>query len=266
MNTTKILVLISVLFLIFTSCEKVVDLNLDEAPQALVIEAVLFDSIGDNYVIISKSKPFNENIGSFETISGASVVIVDNVGNSYVLNEVADGIYNNLSLKGITGRTYTLSVNVDGKSVTAQSTMQPRVNLDSLSHEKQDNPFSGADEPDSYRIFNHFYDTPNFSNYYRIKAYSRRVQQKGVLVLSDDLIDGDNVVFPNFQIEFEEGDTAIVQLLSIDEENFRYFHALSSSQEGEVPGNPETNLEGENVVGYFGAYAKSQKSIVITPL
>lgn len=267
MKTTKVLLFISALFFVFTSCEKVVDLDLDKAPQALVIEAILHDSIGDNYVIISKSKPFNENTGSFETVSRATVVISDNVGNSYVLNEVVAGVYNSLSLKGVIGRTYTLSVTADGKSVTAQSTMPPRVNLDSLSHEKRDRPFSDPNEPDTYRLFTHFYDTPNYNNYYRIKAFSKTVKQKGVLVLSDDLIDGDQVIFPIFQTEFEEDDTVIVQLLSIDEENYRYFNALVSSQGGEVPGNPETNLSGaENVVGFFTAYAKSERLFVITPL
>lgn len=267
MNTFKTLLIISILLLLFTSCEKIVDLDLDEAPQALVIEAVLHDSIGDNYVIISKSKPFNENTGSFETVSGATVLITDNAGNSYLLNEIAAGVYNNATLKGIEGRTYNLSVATDGKLITATSTMPPRINLDSLSHEKRNRPFSDPNEPETYRIFTHFYDTPNYTNYYRIKAFSKNVKQKGVLVLNDDIIDGDNVVIPIFQTEFEEGDTVAVQLLSIEEDNFRYFNALEASQGGEVPGNPETNLNGaENVVGFFAAYAKSERFFIVTPL
>lgn len=270
MNKLKlnILTIISICFaLVFTSCEKVVDLDLDDAPQALVIEALLHDSIGDNYVIISKSKPFNENTGTFETVSGATVVVTDNFGNSFSFIEVLAGVYNSPTLKGIEGRTYVLSVYADGKSITAQSTMPPKINLDSLSHQKINRPFSDPNDPQQYRIYTHFYDTPNFNNYYRIKASSRTVKQKGVLVLSDNLIDGDNVVFPIFQTEFEENDTVSVQLLSIDEVNYRYFNALASSQGGEVPGNPETNLNGaENVVGFFAAYAKSERKFIVTPL
>lgn len=267
MKSTKILFFISALLVIFSSCEKVVDLELDKAPQALVIEAILHDSVGDNYVIISKSKPFNENTGGFETVSGATVVIADNLGNSYVLNEMKSGFYNSPTLQGIVGRTYTLSVNAAGKSVTAQSTMPPKINLDSLSHEKIDNPFKDPNDPDYYRIFMHFYDTPNFTNYYRFKAFSRTVKQQGALVLSDDLINGSTVTYPIFRSKFEASDTVVVQLLSIDEENFRYFNALVASQGGEVPGNPETNLKGaENVVGFFAAYAKSERFFIVTPL
>ncbi|MCC7332529.1 MAG: hypothetical protein IT232_07975 [Flavobacteriales bacterium] len=45
-----------------------------------------------------------------------------------------------------------------------------------------------------------------------------------------------------------------------------FFSAISSSQNGEVPGNPETNIIGDNVVGYFGAYTKSELKLIITPL
>lgn len=268
MKQTKFLfITIAILMvLIMSSCEKVVDLNLGDAPQSLVIEANVYDIIGENYVAISKSKPFNENFGAFETVSGASVIITDNVGNSFVLNELFPGVYNSPTLAGITGRTYYLSVNADGKSISAQSTMPPRVNLDSISQEKIDRPF-GNDTVVKYRVFTHFYDTPGYANYYRLKASSKTVRQKRVLVLNDDLIDGDHVIFPIFQTEFEENDTVNVQLLSIEEENYRYFNALSSSQNGEVPGNPETNLNGdENVVGYFAAYAISQRVYIIKPM
>ncbi len=265
MLKNKFLHTITILIMAFvmSSCEKVVDLKLEDAPQSTVVEAIVHDSIGDNYVIISKSKPFNDNVGGFETVSGASVVISDNTGNSFALNEIRSGVYNSPSLKGIAGRTYFLSINADGKSITAQSVMQARVNLDSLSQEKVNKPFS-SDTISEYRIFTHFYDTPGYKNYYRLKASSKTVQQKGVLVLNDNLIEGDHVIFPIFQTNFLENDTVLVQLLSIEEENFRYFNALTSSQNGEVPGNPETNLNGDdNVVGYFAAYAKSQRLYVI---
>ncbi|MCB9335520.1 MAG: DUF4249 domain-containing protein [Flavobacteriales bacterium] len=253
-------------FWMLLSCEKVVDLELDKAPQAIVVEALVFDSIGDNYVIISKSKAFNDNTGTFETVSGATVIISDNIGNSYNLSEVFPGVYNSSTLEGVVGRTYFLNINAEGKSITAYSTMPPKINLDSLSYEKNDQPFND-DEQDTYRVFTHFYDAPGVENFYRIKAFSKNVTQKGVLVLNDDLIEGDNVVFPVFQTDFEENDTVTVQLLSIEEVNFRYFNALVSSQDGEVPGNPETNLNGgENIVGYFSANAKSQKTIITTPL
>lgn len=260
------------LFLIITigfltiSCEKVVDLDLGDATQVLVVEAIVHDSLGDNFVKLSKSKPFNDNSGGFETVSGATVVVADNLGNSYVLTETTPGYYTSASLQGFSGRAYFLTINDKGKIVTATSVMNPKVNLDSLSHEKIDRPFSDPNEPAVYRLRTYFFDMPNFTNYYRIKAFNKGVQAKGYIALNDDLLNGGIAVFPVFGVDFAEGDTAVIQLLSVDEVNFRYFNAISSSQNGEVPGNPETNLVGDDVVGYFGAYAKSERKLIITPL
>lgn len=256
---------IIVFSIVLTSCEKVVDLNLQKSNQQLVVEAIVHDSLGDNFVKLTKTRPFNDNTSPLETISGAIIFVNDNAGNSYPFIETAPGNYNCPILQGISGRIYTLMVQVEGKIITAQSTMYPNVNLDSLSQEKVDNPFVTNSDTINYRVKTHFYDTPNFTNYYRIKAFNKGVQEKGYIVLSDNLADGDHVVFPVFLSEFNVDDTVVVQLLSIDEVNFRYFNAIDLSQNGEVPGNPETNLIGEDVVGYFGAYAKSEKSIVITP-
>jgi len=262
---TSILFVITIGFLMI-SCEKVVELDLDDAEQVLVVEGIVHDSLGDNFVKLSKSKPFNDNSPGFETVSGATVVVADNLGNSFILTETEKGYYTSASLQGFSGRAYFLTVNVNGKVVTATSVMNPKVNLDSLSHEKVNRPFSDPNEPASYRLRTYFFDTPNFTNYYRIKAFNKGIQAKGYIVLNDDLLNGGIAVFPVFRVDYAEGDTAVIQLLSIDEANFRYFNAIASSQNGEVPGNPETNLVGDGVVGYFGAYAKSERQLIITPL
>jgi len=260
------LLLIITIGFLTTSCEKVVELDLGDAEQVLVVEAIVHDSLGDNFVKLSKSKPFNDNSPGFETVSGATVVVSDNLGNSFTLTETEKGYYTSPTLEGITGRVYFLTINTNGKVVTASSVMNPRVRLDSLSHEKIDRPFSDPNEPDVYRLRTYFFDMPNFTNYYRIKAFNKGVQAKGYIALNDDLLNGGIAVFPVFGVDFAEGDTAVIQLLSVDEVNFRYFNAIASSQNGEVPGNPETNLVGDGVVGYFGAYAKSERKLIITPL
>lgn len=262
-------ILFFVIALAFTlmSCEKVVELDLDDEEQMLVIEGIVHDSLGDNFVLISKSKPFNDNSGGFEKVSGAEVIVRDDLGNTFLLTENSPGFYKNDSLKGVSGRTYFLAVRSGQNIVTAQSTMNWKVKLDSLSYEKVNSPFGGSSqEPDEYRVFTHFFDTPIIKNFYRIKAFVKGIQEKGFIVLDDNLIEADSVVFPIFQSRFLENDTVTVQLLSIDENNYRYFNAIAASQEGEVPGNPETNLVGNDVVGYFGAYAKSERKIVMNPL
>jgi hypothetical protein len=262
MKTIKILtVAISFLF-ILTSCEKEIDLDLDESRQLYVIECIVHDSLGDNFVILSKTRPYKNN-NDIEKISNANVQITDNLGNTFNLLESSAGYYTSSALKGISNRTYSLVVNVEGNTITANSTMPPRITIDSLSVEETTEAFwEDADIPE-YRARCHFTDPGSFENFYRLKAFLGTEQEDGFLALDDEFFDGSSTYFPIFGSTFFKEDSITIQLLAIDELNYRYFTAIDASQGGQVPGNPITNLNGDNVVGYFGAYAKSERSIVV---
>lgn len=259
-------IIFSVIFcsMLLISCEKEIDLDLKEADQLFVIEGIVHDSLGDNFVLISKTRPFDNN-GDVEKVSNATVQINDGVGGVFNLTEVASipGYYTSSSLIGVAGRTYELSVNINGELITAQSFMNPRIEIDSLTYD-QDPGFGGDEEP-GYRILCHFTDPLNVINFYRMKSFlgKKKEQMSGYVNWSDDAIDGASTGLPVFNVSYAAGDTATIELLAVDEPNFRYFVGVASSQEGEVPGNPESNLSSEKAVGYFGAYAKSERSIVI---
>jgi len=248
--------------LIFSSCEKQIELNLDESAQKYVVEGIVHDSLGDNYVLISKTRPYGEN-GNIEQITNAQVKINDNYGNTYNLYEVAPGYYTDSTLQGIANRTYDLVINVDGKTITAQSDLNARVNIDSLSQEETTAAFWEDPNIPEYRARCHFTDPLNVLNFYRLKAFKGGEQENGFMALDDRFFDGKATSFPIFESKFYKGDTVTIQLLSIDEVNYRYLVALASSQGGQVPGNPITNLNSDDAVGYFGAFAKSQQTIII---
>lgn len=261
MKTIKILTIVVCTSLILFACEKEIDLDLDESAQLFVIEGIVHDSLGGNYVLLSKTRAYNNN-EPIEKITNANVQIKDGTGTIYSLTETLPGYYTSPTLKGISGRTYELNVNINGNIITATSFMNPRTEIDSITYEEEAG-FGGANEEKKYGVFCHFTDSLNYVNYYRIKAFLGTEQKSGFVNWSDDAIDGVSTFLPIFNVTYLAGDTATIQLLSVDETNFRYFTAVSSSQGGEVPGNPISNLSGDKVVGYFGAYAKSQKSIVI---
>jgi hypothetical protein len=124
---------ISVLFLpmiMFTSCKKVIDLDLKNSEPKFVIEGVVTNEPGTARVLISMSKNFNES-NQFEGVSGAIVKISDN-GTDFTLSESSPGIYQNVSINGTPGHVYQLYVEVDGKIFTATSTMPQPVLLDTL--------------------------------------------------------------------------------------------------------------------------------------
>jgi hypothetical protein len=261
MRALKIIIYTICCSVLFVSCEKEIDLDLKESNELFVIEGIVHDHLGDNYVLISKTRAFNNN-GEIEHVSNAIVRITDDAGNIFNLSEVSSipGYYTNSNLIGVEGRTYTLSVDVGIDVITATSVMNPRIEIDSLSYNEE--PLFGDGEIE-YSITCHFTDPANIVNYYRMKSFLSGEQLDGYVNWGDDAFDGRATGLPVFDAFYNAGDIATIQLLSVDEPNYRYFVGVASSQEGEVPGNPESNLSGEKAVGYFGAYAKSEISILI---
>jgi hypothetical protein len=64
------------------------------------------------------------------------VVINDNAGNTDTLTPQGSGLYHTHALKGIEGRTYTLTVQAENHTYTAQSTMPARVPFDAIKVEE----------------------------------------------------------------------------------------------------------------------------------
>lgn len=245
------------------SCEKEIDLDLKESDQLFVVEGIIHDNIGDNFVLISKTRPFDNN-DPVEKVSNAIVQITDGDGGVFNLFEVdtIPGYYTNSNLTGIAGRTYELSVNINGNIVTGSSVMNPRIEIDSLTFSED----AFSEDETEYIIMCHFTDPLNVINFYRVKAFLENEQTDGFTNWNDDVIDGASTGLPILSnITYLAGEEATIQLLSVDEPNFRYFVGVSSSQEGAVPGNPESNLSGKNTIGYFGAYAKSERTVLIAP-
>ena len=262
MKLLRTIFFILLISMVFISCEKEIDLDLKESVQLFVVEGIVHDTLGDNFVAISKTRVYDDN-GAIEHVSNAVVQISDGLGGVFDLIEVdtIPGYYTSSSLIGVAGRNYDLSVNINGNIIRGSSVMNPRIEIDSLTYNEIPN-FGGDDEP-KYSILCHFTDPLNVINFYRMKSFIGKEQLYGYVNWNDDAIDGTSTGLPVFNATYLAGDLARIQLLSVDEPNFRYFFGLSLSQEGEVPGNPESNLSGENVVGYFGAYAKSEVTMII---
>lgn len=82
--------------------------KLETFQSTIVVDALLTDENASNYVSISRTKrTVYENP---VMVSGALVIITDDLGNSTSLLEKSEGIYNTDSIifRGIAGRSYTL--------------------------------------------------------------------------------------------------------------------------------------------------------------
>src|SRR6478752_4860906 len=103
--------LFSLTILLFCSCEKVIDLKLQETDIKYVVEGVITNEPGVCKVTLTQSKPFYEN-NQFPGISGAVVTVKDN-DVEYSLPETQPGVYETNLINGTPGHVYQLSVTIN---------------------------------------------------------------------------------------------------------------------------------------------------------
>jgi Domain of unknown function (DUF4249) len=249
---------------VFYSCEKVIDLKIDEASLQYVIEGTLSNSFGDSVrVSVSQTKQFNER-NDFVGISGASVDVQVNSGLVYRLKEVSPGVYSTKSIFGKPGNTYTLSVSVAGKEFTATSVMTSKpVTLDGLS--VQDLSFGGSN---TKTINPDYVDPIGTGNSYRFIEFSNGVQVKKVFVQDDAISDGLRITRPliNTDGDLKSGDVVTVEMQCIDKNVYKYWYSLDQAATGAnqsaTPANPVSNITG-GALGYFSAHTVTSRTITI---
>lgn len=253
---------------LFTSCEKVIDVDLNKTEKKYVIEAVLTDVPGTAKVLLTQTKDFDQN-NDFVGVSGAIVSITENSGAPVILNETSAGVYQLNTLSGTSGKRYTLNVSINGKVFTAISHMPVKVTLDSI---------FVTDEllfTDTRKIVNTVYQDPaGRGNNYRFLQYVNTKRINQIIVNNDDYTDGRKVInrlfyFPDDDqdsLKIKSGDNIKVEMQCIDEPAYKYWFSLDRSSTGgsnqATPSNPVSNIQG-GALGYFSAHTLQSRSMIV---
>ena len=260
--------IIAILLIVFgTSCEKVIDLNLNSTSKKYVIEGNITDAPGTCAVKITQTKDFNEN-NDFPGVSGAVVTISDNGGTPVTLTESTAGLYQTTTINGTTGHTYTMTVTVNGQTFTASSTMPVFVPFDSIFVENS--AFGG-----NRKVASVVYTDPvGLGNGYHFIEYKNGVQESTVFARDDEFSDGRKVTAELLTFggsdddddkkKINTGDTVRVVMECIDPAMYKYWHSIdaaSGDSNSATPANPVTNITGGSL-GYFSAHTVSERSIV----
>ncbi len=247
-----------------TSCEKVIDLDLNTTAPVIVVDGqVTNSSTVGSIVNLSYTNKVNSD-NSIVPLIGATVTIQEDNGTVYTLPEESNGVYRNAGLIGITGKTYHLKIVTNGVTLTSSSTMPTMVNLDSLVVE--DFPNFG----ETIKVVTPFYNDPiGLGNNYNLFLFKNGRLIKDAFAYDDLFINGKKVTFPLIYSrkadEFKKGDLIEVVMNCIDYNNYKYWFSFSQSSTGSplaVPDNPISNIKG-NAIGVFGANTYQKRSIVI---
>jgi hypothetical protein len=252
-----------IVLLVFSSCTKVIDIDLNSASPQTVIIGNVSDQAGPCVVTLSQTVNFNQT-NTFPPITGAVVTISDNAGNTETLAESPSGTYSTSKIQGVPGRTYTLTVTANGKTYTAASTMPNPVNLDTIVYTQ--GGFGGREK----RWEAKFLDPSGGAHYYALFFEINNVIQPNFSSTDDNLRNGDTIsmrIPVSDNTTLNPGDSVAVTLESIDQYVREYFRLLlelnnSSGFESAPPANPVSNIS-NNALGYFSAHSDRKKTFVV---
>ena len=194
MNFTNKIHLISAGFLVLflTSCTEIIDISTNAADPQLVVEA----SIALNEpatVILTKSIDLDQP-NNFEKVSDASVRITDNAGKTELLYEVANGVYTSQMLRGEIGKTYSLLIESNNKTITSQCKIPPAVPIDSFTVINSIYPGGGGPRGNQpapfYEVKLKYTDPADQQNFYRFILYYNDKFQTRNSIVSDKFTNG----------------------------------------------------------------------------
>lgn len=256
------------LFFLGSACQKVINVDLNEAAPKIVIEGLINDRRGPYSVTISRSGSyFNQPV--LPSVSDAAVTISDDLGNTDSLREVTPGMYVTSRLRGIPGTTYTLKVLADNVLYTATTSMLNHVNIDSVKLVKSDfQHFDFAGDPNKVHVEIHcYFRDPLEKNFYRVRLLKNdSINTQSYRLYDDQYTNGE---LTELRVSnAEAGNTYRIELMSIDKSTYNYYRTLADLLYnnpffGSTPANPMTNLD-NGALGYFGAAAISARTLIVT--
>ena len=254
--------------IVFASCQKDItdDVDLNDSEPKMVIEANYSAEDSTVRVHISMTSSYFNNDPA-PAINGATVTIVDYLGNSTNLIGLGDGDYELTGYAPIFNTSYTLNVNSGGETYTSSCFMHDPVQLDPITPYFVPG-FFGAGP--GYVVNWNFQDPAGEVNFYMaILTVNGNVKDSVTQrYLQDDaLTDGNEVSRPigDFIDKYQIGDTVEIEMQTIDKIIYDYYDELISVASGggqAAPANPYY-MWSNNALGYFSAYSSAREQVVI---
>lgn len=270
---------------LFTACERVVDIDVEEGRERLVVEGRIERIIDNPEAVqslrLSTTAPYFSNKPT-PAASGAEVVVREDSGNTYHFTESPDqpGIYENRDMRPEVGRAYTLEIDLDGESYRAVETLLPVAPIDRIYQQfNKSNPF----EEEGIRVKIDYQDVAGREDYYLWEQFADGVSQAKPddgnefnFVGSDELYDGERAIGfePNEEATVEPGQLIRVRQLSLSKRAFEYYFLIfqetgkdplfESTPAALVRGNVENLTNPDHyALGYFGASEVDVAELVI---
>ncbi len=254
------------------SCEEIIQLDLNKTPQKIVIEGLLTNRFGDQYVKITRTSDFY-NTATVERISNASVSVTDSDGTMFNYTQVSPGYYIPITnFSGQVGKSYKLSVGIGDQVFESQDELLRLPLIDSLGYAMAPKPtVERKQKGQLYDLLLYFQEPKDSKDYYLFKFYRNDTltytNSNDIYLTSDEVLGESIKGFPS-PVFYAESDTARMEMYSVTRNGYLFFSDLANLQYsdgglfGPVPANPRTNIS-QGALGFFQVSAVRSEEIII---
>lgn len=278
--------LIASSLLLFSSCEDVIDLNLDDEDVNLYAVEASISTKEQPVVFLYKTLRVNQDT-EYPGISGAEVVVSDDAtpANQITLTESQGkkGLYlvpEGQNFAGVAGREYTVTIKTEGNTLVAKDKLARVEPIDSMIVEpslRGNKRFLG--------VFTYGQETPGVGNYYKWDVYvngNLLYKSEELSIAWDKFVDGNYIskleIFTDFydttkpeDRKLKLNDTIQVRQTSISEFAYNYyFQVYNQGTTGGLFSVPPANIKsnftcsnGKPVLGLFVARDISESNKVV---
>ena len=221
----------SLFLIIFSSCEEVVELDLEKSEPRLVIEASIKwikGTEGNNQSIrLSTTTPYyeNENI----PVDNAFVSVTTEDGSEIIFSNKGNGIFTTTNFSPNLGQEYTLKVIYEDDVYIATENLIPVPVIDYVDQER-----TGGFNGDEYEIKAYYTDPANEQNFY---FFIFENDKTSIEIYEDEFTDGNQIFGYYSNEDIEAGDEIDIELAGISKAYYNYLFILRS-QVGDNGGGP----------------------------
>lgn len=264
--------LIALISILLYSCQKVIQVDLKDADEKIIVDAIITDSLGLNYVTLSRTTSFYTSNLENTRISDAQVMVTNAKTNEiFVFTEQSKGVYTNPTILTSPGDVFNLLIVAGEDTITATAEVpSQKVLLDSIYVRKSEFSFIG----DMHEGVPSYKDPVGIGNNYLLWAFLNGKNTTASSFSNDEFRDGQvnksAVSFKDIDFEtatnlneFMPGDTLTVALHNVSKPVYTFYSTLFQNSSAIVgnPANPTSNVNGR-AIGVFIASTVSYKTII----
>jgi hypothetical protein len=272
-------IMLTIIALVLFSCDEAIQLDLQQVPPRIVIEGLVTNKTGYQFVKISMTVDFYAS-GKTPRVTDAAVRIADDLGNEYLFTHNPRNHADSMGIylpedpfTGAIGRTYTLRVQAGEEFYEATDKMVSIIPMDSLSYRLNEDE---ADDPKEdgkiYEMLLYAREPQDETNFYLFKFFrndSLKYYDETDIYFSDDKFLAENLDGVTSPVYYGLQDTARMEAFSMTRVGFVYYNDLSNllnndagGMFGSVPVTPRTNLS-NGALGFFQVSAVSSSEEIV---